>query len=96
MEVQLADAGLVVQEGVLGGQQVLVRLVLSVGLQGTENERSHHQVQHHPHQQGQEGGAPHLPPVDPPSSPALSGPGVRVQRLGPAGFVRQDMESSWP
>lgn len=90
MEVQLGDTGFIIEERVLGGKQVCVRQILTGGLQGPENKRSHHQVQHDPGQQGQEGGAPHFLPVDPPTPPGL---GVRVQRPG---YGHATLGPSWP
>lgn len=65
LEVQLGDAGFVLQEGLLGSQQFFISHMLIGGLQGAENKRTHHQVQHDSCQQGKEGGAPHFPPVHP-------------------------------
>lgn len=93
MEVQLGDTGLIIEEGALGSEQVFVCQILTGGLQGAENKRPHHQVQHDPCQQGQEGGAPHFIPVDPPTP---SGLGVRAQRPGSGRALSQDAVHSWP
>lgn len=94
MEVQLGDTGFIIEEGVLGSKQVFVRQILTGGLQGAENKRSHYQVQHDSRQKGQEGGAPHLLPVDPPAPPGL---GVRAQRPGSGLVLSQDTRGhSWP
>lgn len=78
VEVQLSDTGVVTEEVLFGFKEVFVRQALLGGLQGTENKRSHHQVQHDPHQQGQEGGALHVLPVDPPAPPHLDLGGLSV------------------
>ena len=71
VEVQLGHTGVIIQEGLLGSQQVFVWRALLGGLQGAENQRSHPQVQHDPSQQGQEGDVPHFLPAGPPGPPGL-------------------------
>lgn len=93
MEVHLSDTGLIIKERVLGSKQVFVCQTLIGGLQGAENKRSHHQVKYDPRQQGQEGGAPHFLPVDPPAPPGL---GVKAGRPGSGQALSQDTGNSWP
>lgn len=93
MEVQLSDTGLIIKEHVLGSKQVFVCQTFIGGLQGAENKRSHHQVKYDPCQQGQEGGAPHFLPVDPPAPPP--GLGVKAYRPGP-GQDHQHTGHRWP
>lgn len=76
MEIHLGDTRLILEEALLSGEQLFVCQAVIGGLQGAENERSHYEVQHDPHQQGKEGGAPHLLPAEPP------GLGARVRRPG--------------
>lgn len=83
VEVQLGDTGVIIEEVMLGSEQVFVRRALLGGLQGAENKRSHSQVQHDPNQQGQEGGVPHFPPGPP-------GLKVGAQRPGSGRAPSQD------
>lgn len=92
VEFQLGDTGLIIEEGVLGGKQVFVCQTLIGGLQGAKNKRSHYQVQYDPRQQGQEGGAPHCLPVNPPAPP---GSGVKA-RPGSGQGRSQDTRHTWP
>lgn len=71
MEFVLADTGMIMKEDFLCFQELFEIYALLGGLQSAENKRSHHQVQHDPRQQGQEGGAPHFLPNDPPAPPGL-------------------------
>ena len=86
VELILCDAGVVIKEVVLGLQQFIERSILRGGLQGAENKRSHHQVQHDPRQQGHEGGTPHVVPVDPPCPSRVRGSELRGRDL--VGIVR--------
>lgn len=85
-EVILCDAGVVIKEGVLGVPQFFKCRFLLGELQGAENKCSHHQVQHDPRQQGQEGGTPHVVPVDPPCPSRVRGSELRGRDL--VGSVR--------
>lgn len=79
VEFDLSDTGLILEESVLGSKQLFVRQILVGGLQRAENKCSHHQVQHDPRQQGQEGGAPHFLPGDPPAPPRVRGQSLEAR-----------------